>query len=115
MPAANYDFEIEQGATLSKTFVWKDSTGWPIPLTDYTAKLQVRKNATSDALMTLSTEAGTIVIEPKGKVRLKLSAAETSAIAWTRGKYALELTSPDGDVTRLVSGEITVSKEITRD
>lgn len=116
MAAAQYDFEIEQGATLLKPIVWRDSAGVAVNLTGYTAKMQVRKSASSDeVLLEMSTVNGKIQLTPAtGAVTLVFSAATTAAFDWRRGKYDLELTSADGIVTRLIEGEITVSREITR-
>lgn len=116
MSAANYDFEIEQGATLVKPIVWKDSAGTAINLTGYSAKMQIRKSAASDeVLLELSTTNGRITLgTTNGTITLIFSPATTSALTWSRGKYDLELTSGSGDVTRLLEGEITVSKEITK-
>lgn len=116
MAAASYDFEIEQGSTLLKPIVWKDSTGTVVNLTGYTAKMQIRKSVSSDeVLLELSTVNGKLSItENTGTITMIFSAATTAAIDWSRGKYDLELTSSTGTVTRLIEGEITVSKEITR-
>jgi hypothetical protein len=116
MAAASYDFEIEQGSTLLKPIVWKDSTGTPVNLIGYSAKMQVRQSANADeVLLEMSTSNGKISITPQtGTINLIFSATSTAAINWKRGKYDLELTSPSGDVTRLIEGAITVSKEITR-
>ena len=43
MAAAQYDILIEQGATFSRTFVWKDSSEVAVDLTGYTARMQIRK------------------------------------------------------------------------
>lgn len=116
MAAATYDFEIEQGTTLLKPIVWKDSAGTAVNLTGYSAKMQIRKSVSSDdVLLELSTTNSKLSITPlTGTITLIFSAATTAAIDWSRGKYDLELTSGDGTVTRLIEGEITVSKEITR-
>lgn len=116
MSAATYDFEIEQGTTLLKPIVWKDSTGAPVNLAGYTAKMQIRQSAAAEeVLLELSTTNGMISITPAtGTITLIFSAATTAAIAWRRGKYDLELTSAGGTVTRLIEGEISVSREITR-
>jgi zona occludens toxin (predicted ATPase) len=116
MAAAQYDFEIEQGATLLKPIVWKDSTGAAVNLTGYTAKMQVRQSTSSDeVLLELSNTNGKLTITPlTGTVTMVFSAATTADIDWKRGKYDLELTAADGTVTRLIEGEITVSREITR-
>lgn len=116
MAAASYDFEIEQGATLLKPIVWKDSTGAPVNLSGYTARMQVRQSvASTDVLLEMSTTNGKISIAPStGTITLIFSATTTAAITWKRGKYDLELTSSDGTVTRLIEGQISVSQEITR-
>jgi hypothetical protein len=116
MAAASYDFEIEQGATLVKSFVWKTSDDVVIPLTSYTARMQIRASVSSpDILLELSTANGLISISPsEGKVTLTAGPTVTSVITWRRGKYDLELTSPTGVVTRLLYGDITVSQEVTR-
>jgi hypothetical protein len=117
MPAAQYDFAIEQGATTIRSFVWKSSDGTPVDLTGYAARMQVRRSfSATDVLLEASTDNGRIQIDPEaGKFTLVLSASVTAAIDWSRGRYDIELESPDGDVTRLIYGEITISKEITRD
>lgn len=116
MAAAQYDFEIEQGATAIWPFVWKDSTGAPVNLTGYTARMQVRQSTSAtDVLLSATTENGKLLIDPLlGKTTLGLSATETAALAWRKGKYDLELVSPAGVVTRLLYGVITVSPEVTR-
>ncbi len=116
MPAATYNFKIEQGTTLLKPVVWKDSNGAPVNLTGYTAKMQIRASAYSDeVLLELSTTNGRITLDAvAGKVTLIFSPTITSAINWRRGKYDLELTAANGTVTRLIEGEITVSQEVTR-
>lgn len=116
MTAAAYDFVIEQGATLDKTFVWKDSTGTVINLSGYTARMQIRQTVgSSTILLELTTLNNRIIITPgQGKIQLLVAAADTGAITWQRGKYDLELVSSTGVVTRLLYGDVEVSKEVTR-
>lgn len=117
MPAAEYNFSIEQGATTIKPFVWKSSDNSPVDLSGYEARMQVRRSASSpDVLLEASTSNNRIQLDAAaGRFTLVLSADVTAAIEWSRGRYDIELRSPDGDVTRIVQGEITVSKEVTRD
>ncbi len=120
MATSTYDFTddkaILQGATFSKTIVWKDSNEVAVNLTGYSARMQVRKNINSpDVIVELSTSNGSIALGGSaGTVTLSLSAVQTSAIAAKAGVYDLELTSADGTVTRLLSGIIEFSKEVTR-
>jgi hypothetical protein len=116
MTAATYDFTIEQGATLAKTLIWNDSTGSPVDLTGYTARMQVRQSVSSTTvLLELTSADGEIVITPStGTIVLNFPAATTAAITWRHGKYDLELESSTGIVTRLIEGQIDVSPEVTR-
>jgi len=49
-----------------------------------------------------------------GEIQLYISATDTSTINWVSGVYDLELVSPSGDVTRLVEGTVSISREVTR-
>jgi hypothetical protein len=116
MAASAYNFEIEQGADLDITFARKNPAGGVIGMTGFTARMQVRASIISpDILLDLTTENGRLAInEAAGEVRIILNAATTSAIQWPRGVYDMELVSPTGGVSRMLYGEITVSKEVTR-
>lgn len=116
MPAAQHDFTIEQGATFTRAFRWLDATGNVVDLTGFTARMQVRANVASpDVLLELTTANDRLVIEPTlGRVSISLDATTTAAITWRKGVYDLELVSGAGEVTRLVAGQITVSREVTR-
>jgi hypothetical protein len=116
MTAAAYDFVIEQGATLDKTFVWKNNAGVVINLSGYTARMQIRQTVSSSTvLLELTTLNNRIIITPaEGKIQLLVAAADTGAITWQRGKYDLELMSSTGTVIRLLYGDVEVSREVTR-
>lgn len=114
MPAAIYDFEIEQGTTLNKQMVWKGSTGAPVDLSGYTARMQMRPSVSSDTvLLNLTTENGGITLGGAlGTITLHFTAAQTSALT-KGGVYDIEVVT-GGDVTRLIQGAISLSKEVTR-
>jgi hypothetical protein len=120
MPAADYDFTddqaIEQGATWSRQFNYKDPNGVAINLTGYTARMQVRAKRTNpEVLLELTTENGGIVLGgADGSVTLQASAVDTAAFTWTRGVYDVELISAGGIVTRFIRGSVSVSPEVTR-
>lgn len=116
MTAAVHNFTIEQGATLSKSFVWKDSNGDAIDLTGYTARMQIRENVSaSTALVSATTENSKIdIVDAEGKVTVTLSATETAGLTFKTAVYDLELISASSVVTRLVGGTITLSLEVTR-
>jgi len=116
MTAVTYDFVIEQGTTLQKIFVWKDSEGSAIDLTGYTARLQIRPTVRSDSIyLDATTENGFLQIDAaNGKVTLTVSATATSAFDWATGVYDLELEDSSGVVSRLSQGAVKVSFGVTR-
>lgn len=117
MAAGRYRLVIEQGATLDRTFKWKDGEGALVDLTGYTARCQVRASYTSETkILDLTTENSGIELGgAAGTIRLKVSAATTAAISLTGlGVWDLELVSPSGVVTRLLEGRVVLSREVTR-
>jgi hypothetical protein len=116
MAAGKYDFYIEQGATFNRTIVWKDGNEDPVNLSGYTARMQVRKTVTADTpILTLTTENGKITLGGSaGTVILTLAPSDTDSLETFCGVYDLELQSASGFVTRLLEGQVTISREVTR-
>lgn len=113
--AARYDMICDQGATFSRVITWEDSNGSPINLTAYTARMQVRPEASSSTTtLSLTTENGRITLGGSaGTITLTVAAADTAAVAAGPYVYDLELVS-GGVVTRLTMGSFTVRAEVTR-
>ena len=116
MTAAVYNLYIEQGATFQKTLTWKDSSGNPINLTGYTARMQFRRSAASaDVLYSATTTNGKITLGGvAGTVALVLPAADTELFDFGCAVYDLEVESSGGTVYRLLEGGVEVSLEVTR-
>ena len=115
MAAITYDLFIEQGAAFTKQFIWKDSTGTPVNLTTYSARMQIRPSVSSDTILVeLTTANGRIALGgAAGTITLNLGATVTDAL--TRGGvYDLELYQTADAVTRFAEGSVEVSKEVTR-
>jgi hypothetical protein len=115
------NLKINQGETFKHTLKWLDANEQPINNTGYSGKMHIRaKVDTATTLLTFSsnpadTPNGTITFGgADGSIVLYLSAAATSAIDWLSGVYDLEITDSLGDITRLVEGKVTVTKEVTR-
>jgi hypothetical protein len=126
MAAGRYSFTIEQGATLSFELQYKDGDGNPINLSGYSGKMQIRTSIDAvTASLTLSSSLqpdGTGLNfsgsngnkDPKsGSIGLYISAATASLLDFDKGVYDLEIKS-GLTVTRLLEGEVRLSKEITR-
>ena len=116
MTAAVRDLVIEQGATFYQPLRWKDSNGDPIDLTNYTARMQIRRNYETDVVITeLTTENGRIELGgAAGTINLIIPAAITEALDFSEAVYDLELEDQDGHLTRLLQGQMTLSREVTR-
>lgn len=118
MPAERHDLTIEQGATWEQSVQQlQPGTETPVDLTNYTARMQIRPNVSSDVVyvsLTSSPAAGITIAAATGTVTLRMSATETAALSWRDAVYDLELESSDGTVTRLIEGRVTLSREVTR-
>lgn len=116
MPAATYDLYIEQGATFVKQITWKDSSGTPVDLSGYTARMQFRSSVNSDTILfSATTTNGKITLGgAAGTIDIEIDATDTTAFAFVSAVYDLELESASGFVTRLLEGGVEVSKEVTR-
>jgi hypothetical protein len=111
-----YNLEIKQGATLSLTATWKDSSGTAVNLTGYTARMQIRSTYDASAtILSLTSSAGITLGGAAGTIAITASATTTAALTapWS-GVYDLELVSGGGEVTRLLEGTATVSPEVSR-
>lgn len=86
----------------------------PVDLTGYTARMSIKDKIGGTALHSLTTENGGIDIDPAAKtIALSIPAADTEDFTWSRGVYDLEMVSPAGKVTRIISGRIALSREVT--
>lgn len=116
MQPAKVKLTIYQGATFRKRFTWKTAGDAPINLTGCTARMQVRPDTSSPfVLLDLTSGNGRITLGgAAGTIDLHLTAVETAALAWDGGVYDLEIEDASGGVTRLLSGSVKVSPEVTR-
>ncbi len=101
--------EIKQGATFEAEVTYLQPDGTPVNLTGWTARSQMRKHAGHPAVLAEFTV--TIVDAVAGKMRLSLTAAQTTNI-WSSGVYDVELVN-GAVVDRLVGGAVTVSPGVT--
>ena len=114
--AATYNMVADQGATFYRAIVKKDDQGRVIPLTDYTARMQIRETCDSlSAIINLTTENNFIVIEAaRGIITILVSSTIMEGIFPGEYVYDLELIYPDGRVERMLMGTFTVRREVTR-
>ena len=128
MAAGKYSFAIEQGTTVDFEITYKDSTGNPIDLTGYQARMQLRPSVGSNTTyLTLSSSleddgtglnlSGSDGLNPptSGTIGIFISAVTSSTFTFGEAVYDLELASGSNSpiVTRLIEGNIRLIKEVT--
>jgi hypothetical protein len=114
MSAATTNLIIDQGATWSITFTYKNTDGTPINLTGYSAALQLRTSYdAASAALSLTSGSGIVLGGTAGTIAVTATATQTGALTAGEYVYDLELTS-SSVVTRLVQGRITVTPQVTR-
>ena len=128
MSAGRYSFTIEQGATLDFELTYKDSDNNPIDLIGYQGRMQLRPSVGSDVkYITLSSSlandgtglnfSGSNGLNPptSGTIGIFISANSSSQLDFGEAVYDLELStgSEYPIVTRLLEGQVKLSKNIT--
>lgn len=113
MPAKVQDLVIEQGVTFS--FPVKlaiDTAGTPFSLTGWTGQSQARRNVRDSNVLFSFTVA---ISDPaNGLFSLSLTADQTRGLNFNTAVYDVELTSPLGGVVRIMTGRLSLSREVTR-
>lgn len=119
MTAGVLDILVEQGATWTRHFEWWTTATPPveIPVAGYLARMQIRKTYRSEPpLVTLDSDLlGGITLTAPNAIDILMTAEQTAAMAAAGGVYDLELVAPDGFVTRLLQGVVTIAPEATRE
>ena len=121
MPAAVVDLLVEQGSYYSKRFTYMPG-GVALDLTGYTARSQVRRNASDPDVAAAATIE---FVTPRSSGSFDFILTETVTSAMATGKtaddsgskyvYDIELISPSGRVKRVVKGALTLDPEVTKD
>ncbi len=108
--AGKYTMRVEQGTTyrVSMAFTHDDD---PYDFEGATVRMQVREQAGSPVLLTLSTPDGGIGFGDPGELNIELTSTQTAALR--SGVYDIVATYPSGDVRRLMQGRVAVSASVT--
>lgn len=91
----------------------------PADLAGYTARMDIRDKvggtllASSDASDAPLNIITLTIDNTKKTITMLISATATAAIAWSKGVYELEMVSGTGVVAAVMTGQATVSREIT--
>ena len=88
----------------------------PVDLTGYTARMQIRGKLTDTSVIKeLTTVNGGIVLNNTTKtITAGMSAADTALFTFSTAVYSLELVSSGAEVYQMLTGTLTLVKEVTR-
>lgn len=119
MAADTYDLTIDQGADWFWTIRWKvgpnQRSSVPKNTAGYTARMQVRRKHTDTAtILNLTVGNGGVVVGSDGSFQLRATAVQTAAMPAGKSVYDVEAIAPNGVVTKLARGQISVVPEVTR-
>jgi hypothetical protein len=111
-----FDLIVLAGSTFPSVagdceFYPTDSVGAPFQLTGWTAKLQIRENPSTSAIIDINPTVNTTA----NSVAFSLTPAQTSLLVKTDYVWAIELTQTStGKVMTLARGQVEVSPEIVK-
>jgi len=115
MSNSTYDIVAQQGSDYSVTLTYKDSNNVAVNLTGYTARMHVRKVASSPyAYLRLTNSSGMTLGGAAGTVAINVPAAALASIPAGSYVYDVELVSGSGAVVKPIVGSFSVSAEVTR-
>lgn len=89
----------------------------PVPLTTYSARMQIRETVDSPDVIYSTTSAvgGHLFIDDTAKtIRTRIPAETTQQFDFTTAVYSLELYEPSGLVVPFLVGNLTLVPEVTR-
>lgn len=112
--AGKLDLTIEQGADFTRTLTFTNDSG-AINITGYTFRMQGRVNKSSTStLFNYGTAQFTITGGTAGIVALNVPGTVTAGYDFESGVYDMEWETPSGAIKRILEGNITLSREVTR-
>jgi len=84
----------------------------PVPLTGFTARMKIKDRIGGTVLATLVSPTDITIDTANFTITLNISAAASELFTWVKGVYDLEMIL-SGVVTAILTGSVTVTKEVT--
>lgn len=133
--SANYDLNTDQGSDLTLHLRYLEENGTPVDLTNFTAKMQVRRSYEMDGVLAIFTSSpfGATVGNTGGYGGITLNCNYTGATGYTGGifldikgqgmanmpigKFVYDLQlfgSTGGSIIRILEGRFDSSPRVTR-
>ena len=109
------NFKVDQATDFRFTIVYKDPSGNPINLSQYTIQMDIKSAPGSKKVLASCSIGNGITVTPaQGKIDIVVDKDKTSKISYPKSAYDLVIThTPSGTVTRLVEGWLEVSRAVT--
>lgn len=118
-PPVEANLVVPKGATFRHKWTLTDpGTGDPLDLTQsgYSALGQVRAwYGSATVYHEWSSDEVNLVLRANGELEIVVTGIESTIWTWWYGVYDIELTDPSEEVTRVASGSISVSPEVTQE
>jgi len=112
---AYVNFTEFEGDTLEMAFTWKDSLGDVVPLSAYTARMEIRKTVVDpDILLALTESSGIVLQDVAFSITATVTDAQTAALGFGGYVYDIQLTDTTGKVNTLIAGTITLEPSVTK-
>ena len=109
MPALVYPLMVEQGADFTLSIPVLNVSAQPVSVNGWGVAGQIRATLYDDTVLQ------ELDLTPSGStVILHIPGATSAAWTFATGRYDVELTSPGGDISRLVEGPVLVRPNVTR-
>lgn len=102
---------VDQGSTFKASIDVSDSDDNAIVLTGYTVAGQLRK---SYASLNFTDFTASVTSENLGTITIGLSDTQTNSLRAGRYVYDVEITSPSGEKTRVLEGQLEITPGVTR-
>ena len=102
---------VDQGSTFTAKIDVTDSDGNSINLSGYSVAGQIRKSYYS--LNSIDFQAS-ITNALDGTIEISLTDQQTDGMRAGRYVYDVEITSPGGEITRVLEGQVEVTPGVTR-
>ena len=114
--AYHHDLTLDQGSTFGIPFEFYDAGNRPINFSGFTARMQVRRTPTSEIVIDelTSTDKDPRITFASNVMTLTWTKDETERIKPGRYFYDVEITAPNGSVSRLLEGAFIIRREVTR-
>lgn len=112
MPAGILNLNIDQGANFDQTMTLFETQTEVMNLSGFKIRAEIRKHFASSSFVPFTLEVPNPL---DGKVILRLTSTQTSALEPGVYLYDMETEDQSGSVSRVLQGRVIVSAQVTKD